>query len=296
MAVSRQSDRVICRSTAGLDLTIHPGMARQREQLHRFQPSMGQALLSLGLFVLAVLGTALWVRVPRPAPQDPLFLAPRTRIPGYGFQPVPLDASVTETLATTQLVNGHFIDGRSNRFSVFHASWEPGQGTGGNVFGHTPEICWVGAGFRTVRVGEPSQVSLKLLGRSIPFQCRVLRHPSLPIPEITLWAASLEGHWDDIVFGPPPGLLEESGTLLSHLKEFARTVSNRWTNIRRLVQRPFTQSARKQFIRFSKPLTTDWSAALTDLEHFAQAWLEAEATQASSDRSSPEGPRGPPHW
>lgn len=251
---------------------------------------MGRALLSLGLFALAVLGTALWIRVPRPAPQNPLFLAPRPHIPGYGFQPVPLGATVAETLATTNLVNGHFIDGRSNRVSVFQASWEPGQGTGGNVFGHTPEICWVGAGFRTVRVGEPSQVSLKLFGRLVPFQCRVLQHPSLPIPEITLWAASLDGRWDDIVFGSPPDLPEKSATLLSYLTEFARTVSTRWANVRRLVQRPFTLSARKQFIRFSKPLTTDWSGALTDLEHFAQAWLEAEAKQASADRGSPETP------
>lgn len=250
-------------------------------------PAWGGGLFSLALFLLAVLGTALWSRMPRPAPQNPLFLTPRSQIPGYRFQPVTLGPRVAEILATTNLINGHFIDGRSNRVSVFQASWEPGQGTIADLF-HTPEACWTSQGFEIVQNGEYPQIGLKIHGRSVRFQGRMFKHTELPLPEITIWSASLDGRWDDIVFGPTVDLLDKSAMTLPYLTEFARTVSTRWINIRRLIQRPCRQSARKQFIRFSKPVTTDWSAALTDLEHFAQAWFEAEPKQASTDRGTHE--------
>ena len=240
--------------------------------------------MSLGLFVLAVLGTAVWVRWPRPAPEDRLFLRARDRIPGYHFQPVALGATVSETLATTNLLNGHFFDARSNRVSVFSAAWQPGQGTGGNVFGHTPEICWVGAGFRTIRAGEPDHLALHLAGRSIPFQCRVLQHPELPTPEITLWAACLDGRWDDITFGAPTDMSEGTPTLVAFVQGFWRTVTTRWAGVRRLFEQPFTQNARKQFLRFSKPLTTDPQRALRELEQFATFWLEQSHPDGGPDR------------
>jgi hypothetical protein len=190
-----------------------------------------------------------------------------------------LGSRIAETLATTNLFNGHFFDSHSNRISVFEAQWQAGQGNGGNLFGHTPEICWAGQGFRTVRFGEPSQVFLSLAGRRIPFQCRVLRHPDLPTPEITLWAACLDGRWDDILFGPPPNLNDEAATVGTYLQEVGRTFTTRWASVRRLVQQPYTVGARKQFIRFSMPLHTGWEPALVELERFAQQWLDARPPQ-----------------
>jgi hypothetical protein len=233
-----------------------------------------RSLPALLLFGLAVVGTALWAWIPRPPPRDPVFLKARQEIPGYRFQPIPLGQQVAETLATPNLLNGHFWDARSNRVSVFQASWQPGQGIGANIFGHTPEICWVGAGFRTLHLGEPSQVALSFSDRSIPFQCRILKHPDLATPEITVWAACLDGHWDDIVYGSPPDLTQGSATLSAYLQASWRTVVTRVGSIRRSVKHPVTQNARKQFVRFSHPLTTDWQTALADLERFAQLWLE----------------------
>jgi hypothetical protein len=197
---------------------------------------------------------------------------------------VALGATVLKSLATTNLLNGHFFDARSNRVSVFSAAWQPGQGTGGNVFGHTPEICWVGAGFRTIRAGEPDHLALHLAGRSIPFQCRVLQHPELPTPEITLWAACLDGRWDDITFGAPTDMSEGTPTLVAFVQGFWRTVTTRWAGLRRLFEQPFTQNARKQFLRFSKPLTTDPQRALRELEQFATLWLEQSHPEGGPDR------------
>lgn len=246
----------------------HPAPSRARVRY--------SIIITLALFGVSVFGTGFWIRTQTRPAHDPLFLTARHQIPGYQFQEVPLGAQVAETLATTHLFNGHFFDSHSNRVSVFEAQWPAGQGTGGNIFGHTPEICWVGQGFRTVRLSEPSQVFLNFAGRRISFQCRVLRHPQLPTPEITLWAACVDGRWDDVLLGPPLNLNDEAVTVGTYLQEVGRTLTTRWASVRRLVQNPFHVGARKQFIRFSMPLNSGWEPALVELERFAHQWLQPQ--------------------
>lgn len=232
--------------------------------------------IPLIVFGLAVLGTRFWIQSRTRPPENPVFLTARHEIPGYRFVPVALGSQVEDTLATTNLFNGHFLDQRSQRVSVFAAHWQAGQGDGGTLFGHTPEICWLGHGFRTVRHGEPSQVFIPMAGRRIPFQCRVLKHPEQPTPEITLWAACIDGRWDDIPYGPPPNQTEGEATIRTYLQGVGRTLATRFASVRRIVQNPFASTARKQFVRFSIPLTTDWQPALAELEAFAHQWLEPQ--------------------
>jgi hypothetical protein len=227
----------------------------------------------LGAFGLAVLGTWILVQFRIRPSENPLFFAGRTEMLGYRFQAVPLGLRVAEMLATTQLLNGHFFDSRSNRVSVFQADWKAGEVNDDKVLGHTPELCWVGTGFRTVRLGEPSQVVMELAGHRVPFQCRILKHPGLPNPEITLWAACIDGRWDDYSLGQLADMGKPDTTLRSYLRDVWRTLSTRWAAVRRVALQPLAISGPKQFVRLSLPVTNEWPAALADLECFAQAWL-----------------------
>ena len=229
--------------------------------------------VSVWVFGLAVLGTWIGVQSRIRPTENPLFFSGRTAMPGYRFQAVPLGRPVEETLGTTRLRNGHFFDARSNRVSVFQADWKAGEGDGGNLFGHTPEICWVGGGFRTVRMGEPSQVFVELAGQRVPFQCRILTHPGLPTPEITLWAACIDGRWDDVRLGPPADMGKPDTTVRSYVRDVGRTLSTRWAAVCRVALKPFAIHGPKQFVRVSLPVTAGWPAALADLERFTQAWL-----------------------
>jgi hypothetical protein len=227
----------------------------------------------LVVFGLAVLGT--WIGVQsriRPA-ANPVFFAGRTEMSGYRFQTVPLGQQVAKTLATTRLLNGHFFDSRSNRVSVFQADWKAGEGDRGNLLGHTPEICWVGGGFQTVRLGEPYQVVVELSGHRVPFQCRILTHPGVPTLEITLWSACIDGRWDNVVLGPLADMGKPDITLRSYVRDVGSNFSTRVDAIRRMALQPFAFSGPKQFVRLSLPVTDGWTAALADLEKFAQAWL-----------------------
>jgi hypothetical protein len=226
----------------------------------------------LVVFGLAVLGTWLGVQSRIQPAENPLFFKGRTEMSGYRFQAVPLAQQVAKTLATTRLVNGHFFDSRSNRVSVFQADWKSGEGDG-SALGHTPEGCWVGGGFRTVRLGEPSQVFVELAGHRVPFQCRILTHPGLPTPEITLWAACIDGRWDDVQLGPPANMGKPDFTLHFYLLDLKQKLSTCMAALRRLALHPLAVSGPKQFVRLSLPVSHDWPSALADLENFAQAWL-----------------------
>ena len=227
----------------------------------------------MGLFGLAVLGTWIWVNSRIRPSENPLFFTGCTAMPGYQFQAVPLGEQVAKILATTRLLNGHFFDSRSNRISVFQAEWKAGVVNDDRVLGHTPELCWVGAGFRTIHLGEPSRVFVELAGHRVPFECRILTHPGLPIPEITLWAACIDGQWGDYSLGPSADIGKPDTTLLSYMRDVGRTLSTRLAALRRLVLQPGAVSGPKQFVRLSSPVTDGWTAALADLEKFAQAWL-----------------------
>ena len=186
---------------------------------------------------------------------------------------MPLGERVSGILATTNLLNGHFLGARANRISVFQASWEAGHGTRAEVLGHTPELCWVGRGFRVQHMGEPTEVLFGISDRLIPFQCRIFQDPTTGNPEITIWAVSLDGRWDEIVYGIPPELVDGMDRPSTYAGEFLRALVTRWDFLRRSMNHPFTQSARKQFVRLSQPLTGDWQTAIQELEIFAQQWL-----------------------
>jgi hypothetical protein len=232
--------------------------------------------MQFGAFIFAVLGTWIGVKFRIRPSENPLFFTGRTEMNGYRYQAVPIGKKAAKALAATGLLNGHFFDSRSNRVSVFKADWKAGQGHGDEVLGHTPELCWVGNGFRMLQLGQPSQVFVNLNQRLVPFQCRILTHPGLPTPEITLWAACIDGRWDDFSLGPAVDIEKPGTTVGSYLADIEFMVSKRWAAMRRMALQPFGDSAPKQFIRLSMPVAHEWPSALANLERFAQAWVVPE--------------------
>ena len=250
-------------------------MASLQHSDHPRQRTWRTVFIPLIVFGLAVLGTRLWIQSHTRPPENPVFLNARHEIPGYRFVPVALGSQVEDTLATTNLFNGHFLDGRSQRVSVFAAYWQPGQGDI-NSLGHTPDICWVGTGFRSVRRGEPTRIFILVGGCRIPFQCRVLQHPKQSTPEITLWAACVDGRWDEVPYEPQLDMTNDAVTVQDRLRTLFVSYKNRWAFFCERIHLKSNLAARKQFVRFSIPLTTEWQPALAELEAFAHQWLEPQ--------------------
>jgi hypothetical protein len=227
----------------------------------------------LTVFGLAVMSPRIWIQSHARPPQNPLFLKARREIQDYQFISVLLGPQVEKSLSTTEIFNGHFIDARSQRVSVFVGNWQPGQGDMSSVT-HTPEGCWVANGFRILPYDGPSQLSISIGGRQIPFQCRVLKHSDLVAPEITLWAVCIDGRWEDITYEPTLEQIEDTYTVVDKFQNMLVSYMNRWACFCERVLLRSNPTARKQFIRLSAPMTTEWQPALVELAAFANRWLE----------------------
>jgi hypothetical protein len=236
-------------------------------------PIRWEVLIGLSLFYLAVIGPGLWVQSRRSLPEDQFFLSVRREVPGWRFLPVALATQTRRILEASELFNGHFLDASSNRVSVFAADWQPGQGNLDSL-GHTPEKCWVGTGFQIVPFGGPSQLAISVGGRQIPFQCRVLRHSDLAVPEITIWVACIDGQCDEIPYEPPLQQIGDSYDFRVQYLTLLAAYKNRWAFFCKRVLVRSNPTARKQFVRLSAPMTTEWQPALVELAAFAKRWLE----------------------
>ena len=232
-----------------------------------------RVFLQLTLFGLAIIIPGMWFQSNGRPSENQFFLNARREIPDYQFIPVSLGSVVEKNLSATELFNGHFIDARSQRVSVFFGNWQPGHEDLDSV-GHTPEKCWVGDGFQIVPYGGPSQLSILIDGRQIPFQCRVLKHSNLVAPEITLWAACIDGLWDDIPYEPPLEQIKNACAVPNRFQKILVSYKNRWKLVCDSIFSRSNLASRKQFVRFSAPLTTEWQSSLGEIVAFANRWLE----------------------
>jgi hypothetical protein len=223
-------------------------------------------LLPIIIFGIAIISPKLWLHSNFKRTKNPLFLQVNVEMPNFRYNSVALQSRVAEALGTSNLLNGHFFGQSSNRVSVFSAEWAEGQGDGGAFFVHTPQICWVGAGFRSVSMGEPPEWPISIAGRRIPFQCCILSHPNLRYPEIVLWAASVDGEWSDAVYVLPRDLSVGDEAIRDKIKKIGNKIKRRIISFQNLLANPPPTKASKQFLRISMPLTADWRSGLGDLE------------------------------
>ncbi|HTI71395.1 MAG TPA: hypothetical protein VMF06_15595 [Candidatus Limnocylindria bacterium] len=228
------------------------------------------ALLAI-IFALALLGPWAWFNVATPIPAKWLVFHAQTKMSGYNFKPEVVAEEALETLATTNIVNGVYFNA-NNRFYAFAADWLAKDARQMSVVQHTPDICWIGAGFELAELGQPTSISLDLQGETVPFECRVFRVPQSGHHEMVLWCTLVSGQ-----------VLEEGNRFASHednssqwrrseingrlraASQFVRTVSGR-----------IRGDGSKQFVRFSAPVTTNWKDSLQMLSQFASKWLEVE--------------------
>jgi hypothetical protein len=219
-------------------------------------------------FGMAILCSKLWFYFNYQRTNNPLFLKVNLEMPSFEYRSLALRSSVAEALGTSNLLNGNFVGQNSNKVSMFSAEWAEGEGDTGAFFLHSPQICWVGAGFRTVRTGEPSEWPILIAGRTIPFQCCVLSHPDLEYPEIVLWAASVDGEWSKAVYALPRELILGDEPVRDKVIKMGNNIKRRIRALLSIIVDPPPLNGAKQFLRVSTPLTADWRSGLVNLEAF----------------------------
>jgi hypothetical protein len=232
------------------------------------------------LFFLAVSGSWAWFHVAPPAPPVRLSFTATTNISGFKFRPEPIGEQAADTLATTNLFNGTFYGPKGERVTAFMGEWRADNSKELSVVQHTPDVCWVGAGWTASANDHPSQVKFEFGDEQIPFEVRTFKPPGGGFRELTVWCTLVNGQ----VYGE----LSRFTPLEANSSVSPKMKSNE--TARRLVGGQFLNAVRgrtagsgdKQFVRFSAPLSGDWRPVLRDLQAFAQQWLTLRKLRVES--------------
>jgi hypothetical protein len=229
------------------------------------------------LFGAAIVAAWAWFYVGVTPPEKSYVLKTRDEIPGYRFTAVPIGEQAIEILATTNLVNGQFEGSDRQRFTVFAADWAAKGSKQMGVLGHTPEICWVGAGFQLTSLGEPPFMEVSFGPEKLALECRVFRTPDQRSIEMVVWCSLVSGQPLEEGFRFQPDRDKSSGNKLDQASN-ART---RGMNslLKSLVNRQ-PGDGTKQFVRFSTPVSGNWKDSFQCLERFAGQWLELEVQRS----------------
>ena len=240
-------------------------------------------LLLPALFALAVAGAWAWFHVAPPEVTDRIRFEVRSEVPGWRFEAQPIGETARAILATTNLFNGTFHGPNRERVTVFAAEWRATAGAAMSVVQHTPDICWVGAGWVPRNVGQPDRIEFPVGQRPLPFECRVFSAPDGGRPELVLWCTLVGG-----------AVLPEAGkwAIETDLAAGSRTRFD-WagrrvglTHLVRNVAARRQASGEKQFVRLSVPLVDGWQQDLDWLARFLGEWLKVvETTQRGPQHS-----------
>jgi hypothetical protein len=145
-----------------------------------------------------------------------------------------------------------------------------------NVVQHTPDICWVGAGWTPAPLDLPSTVELDFGGRKLPFECRAFHPPHSPQVELAVWCTLVSGQ-----------VFAEGERFAGELDVHAGARERQNVAGRRKARDQFLQVLRgripgdgtKQFVRYSTTLRGSPERALEELRRFGEVWLELKETR-----------------
>ena len=126
------------------------------------------------LFATAVCAAWSWYHVAAPTHRVSYRFQIQTNLLGWQFEPVEVPEIARRTLAGTNLFNGIYRGTAGERVAVFAGNWSAENSRELSVVGHTPDVCWVGSGWKPVSLGQPRQIPIgsrarKSLLKSAPF-------------------------------------------------------------------------------------------------------------------------------
>lgn len=225
----------------------------------------------IALFLLGPAGAWAWFHLGTRPPEVAYEFAVRPAVPGFTFTAVPVGEKEMDVLATTNLVNGEFSDG-TRRFTVFAADWKAETAKQMAVVQHTPDVCWVGAGFRPVTGRAPTATPFTLDGVEIPFQLRVFEMPGASRQELTVWCTLVGGQIleEGFRFSGPVDSGDRSDDEALRLAKRVLQANQFFRN----VQARTASDGSKQFVRISTQVDHGpVDESLDALRRFAAEWV-----------------------
>lgn len=225
---------------------------------------------AFGMVFLACIGGACaWFHSGRISHESTIRYEVRPSLEGYEFRNEPITHNEQAALATTNLISGTFFGTNAADIRVFSASWNDSNGKNLSVVQHTPDLCWVKAGWLPVNLGQPKTMTLQFGSTNLEFECRSFEAPGGSVRQLVVWST--------LIGGKP---LQESWRFQSSETTPQKTgwvQANRFLAANQFISSLLnrTPSERsKQFIRFSTPVPKDWKTAFDTLRSFGPKWID----------------------
>ncbi len=228
------------------------------------------------LFILATGGAWAWFNIsPKQFPVSYHF-NPRPDIPGWTFSPDPISEQARDILSTTNLFNGFYTNASGARITAFMGTWDANNPKQMGVVGHTPDVCWVGAGWEPVSGGHPDKINVRFGTNSIPFEARTFLTPDKRSRELTSWCTLVSGQ----VFAEE-GRFELSDDAKAKVGAARRASGSRHSlrsKLTKSILERIPGTGAKQFVRFSTSSGGDPEASFALLQDFGAKWLELQVS------------------
>jgi len=224
------------------------------------------------LFLFATGGAWAWFHVsPKQFPVSYAF-HPKSDVPGWTFKAEPVPEQAQEILATTNLFNGVFTNASGHRITVFVGTLDANNPKQMAVVGHTPDVCWVGAGWEPVSGDHPDKLQLRIGTNSLPFEARTFLTPDKRSRELTAWCTLVSGQLfeEDKRFELPEEA--KSGSRMERQAPGARhTLKSKLTTT---ISRRIAGNGAKQFVRFSTSADGSPETSFNLMQSFGAQWLD----------------------
>jgi Protein of unknown function (DUF3485) len=235
-------------------------------------------LLLSALFFLAVGGAWGWFHIsPREFPFSYRFI-PVTQIQGWKYTEAQVTQAVIDTLATTNLVNGSFSGAKGEKFTVFLGTWDGRDSKQLSVVAHSPDVCWVGAGWKPVVADLPDKINIRFGTNEIPFEVSLFEAPGGGFRELTVWCTLVGGQ---VYEERGRFIVREAGNNERRLSAEGARHGLR-SRIVRAVGDRIPGSGTKQFARFSMRAEANLQASITKVTEFGTKWLALEEVRSKT--------------
>lgn len=201
---------------------------------------------------------------------------PRLTVPGWTFVPEPVSEQARDILATTNLFNGTYTNAAGGRVTVFLGTWDANNPKQMSVVGHTPDVCWVGAGWEPVSGGHPDKLDIRFGTNSIPFEARTFLTPDKRYSELTAWCTLVSGQLfeEEKKFELPDQA--KAGNMQERQAPGARH-SLKSKLIKSITQR-IPGTGAKQFARFSVSANGSSNTSFELMQSFGAQWLDLQVS------------------
>ncbi len=241
-------------------------------------------------FAGVVAGAWAWFHVAPRQYEASYSLRARAGVPSFTYTNVVLTDAVLEALSISSnlVVNGTFTRTarKSERITVFLATWLAKSAREMSVVQHTPDICWVAAGAVPMSLGQPAQLEVRVGETSFPFECRLFRLGERDL-ELSIWCTLVNGQPQPelaVGAGSAPRELTNTPTGFEDKSRRADGAARRQAGSQFLnaIRNRIPGSGQKQFVRLSAPVHGEnWATALQSVSEFAGKWLEVEVRRST---------------